>query len=273
MSKLSKWLAIAAVTCSILWLTNTLPISAQELHSQSAKQTNSATATFKPPEYVALRAAEPPKIDGILDEPAWFVAPSISQFQFPWFQQGKREQSAVKLLWDDQNLYVAHICQDEFITARHSERDGPISQDDCFEIMLAPRADQPNFYFNIEWNAIRGYLDNHRPGGATGPRVAWNSTGVRIACTLVGTANNHADRDTGWIGEVAIPFTNFVRSEESHFPRAGNIWHANFNRHGGEQNVQYSQWSAGDTPQPSFHTPHRFGRIVFSQDTSPFPTN
>jgi hypothetical protein len=26
---------------------------------------------------------------------------------------------------------------------------------------------------------------------------------------------------------------------------------ANLNRHGGKTNVQYSQWSAGDTPTPS----------------------
>ena len=38
----------------------------------------------------------------------------------------------------------------------------------------------------------------------------------------------------------------------------------------GKTNMQYSQWSKADTPMPNFHTPHRFGKIIFAKGSSPF---
>lgn len=226
---------------------------------------------FKPPTYEILRAQEPLVIDGKLDEPAWIAAPSVGPFHFTWYKAGKREQTVAKLLWDDEYLYVGHICQDEHITARHTKRDGPISQDDCFEVMFAPNAEKPNVYFNIEWNVIGGYVDNHRPHGPKQPRAkVWDAQGVKLAGTFVGTLNNDDDRDHYWVAEVAIPFKNFQDYMPQTPPAVGTVWHLNLNRHGGDTNMQYSQWSPADTDKPSFHTPHRFGRVKFSTRISPF---
>lgn len=223
--------------------------------------------TFVPPEYRAGRAIEPITIDGQLNEPAWFAAPSVGEFHFTWYQAGEQERTVAKLLWDDNNLYLAHICQDKHLAARHTERDGKIPEDDCFEIMVAPDPARPKFYFNLEWNVIGGLVDNHRPEGAEGARVAWNSEGVAIAGRYVGTPNDDSDQDRYWLVEVAIPLTNFAEAIDRARPVAGDVWHINLNRHGGDTNRQYSQWSPGDTPAPAFHTPHRFGRLIFSDQT------
>jgi hypothetical protein len=100
------------------------------------------------------RAGTPIRVDGKLDEPAWLAAPFIRMEEFPWWKEGAREGTIVKLLWDDDNLYIAHISQDAHITARHTERDGKIPEDDCFEIMVMPDPVNPNRYFNLEWNVI-----------------------------------------------------------------------------------------------------------------------
>ena len=226
---------------------------------------------WEPPVYTVYRAGTPIKIDGKLDEPAWFSAPDVGEFHFTWWKSGKKERTVAKLLWDDENLYVAHLSEDEFITATHKEHDGKVAEDDCFEIMIAPNPATPNIYFNIEWNVIGGYVDNFRPNGPKQPRApVWDAEGVEIAGSWVGTLNDDSDHDRYWQVEVKIPLKNFAKVAARIPPQPGDRWNINLNRHGGKTNFQYSQWSQADTPQPSFHTPDRFGHIVFSGQSSPF---
>jgi Carbohydrate-binding family 9 len=222
------------------------------------------------PRYEIRRVTVPPQIDGRLEEPAWFAAEKLSPFHFPWLKEGNAEQTVVKLLWDDAHLYVAHVCEDTHITARYRAHNDPIPQDDCFEIMFAPHGEHPESYFNIEWNVLGGYIDGRRPEGPRGPRVEWDVEGMRIAGSIEGTANDPADSDRFWTVELAIPFRSFASAMPHVPPRAGDPWRANFNRHGGEINPQYSQWSPGDSPTPAFHAPHRFGTLLFSAETIPF---
>jgi hypothetical protein len=227
--------------------------------------------TWTPPTYTVLRAGIPIHIDGKLDEPAWFAAPAVGTFHFPWWTSGKKEGSVVKILWDDENLYIAHIAEDEHITARHKDHDGKVAEDDCFEIMIAPDPAKPEVYFNIEWNVIGGYVDNFRPNGPSNPRApVWDAEGVEISGSYEGTLNDDSDRDRYWLVEVKIPLRNFAKYAKHVPPLPGETWNVNLNRHGGATNLQYSQWSPGDTPKPAFHTPHRFGKIVFSGSASPF---
>jgi hypothetical protein len=86
-----------------------------------------------------------------LDEPAWFAAPAIDRFEFTWHRAGAREQSVAKLLYDDEHLYVGHICQDAHITARHTQHDGPIPEDDCFEVIFAPNPPPPPGNLKKKW--------------------------------------------------------------------------------------------------------------------------
>lgn len=230
-----------------------------------------AWAAWVQPSFEIPRAGTPIRIDGKLDEPAWAAAPSFRLEEFPWWKSGAKEATIVKLLWDDNNLYVAHINEDSHISARYTERDGKIPDDDCFEVMLMPDPGQPQRYFNIEWNLVGGLADNFRPNGPKAPRAPrWDAEGVELKGSISGTPNRHDDRDAWWLMEVAIPFRSFAAYAAAIPPKAGSHWLGNFNRHGGEVNRQYAQWSAGDTPEPSFHTPHRFGKLVFSAKVSPF---
>jgi hypothetical protein len=226
---------------------------------------------LKIPSYRVLQVEEPIVVDGRLDEPAWFAAPKLVTFHFPWHKKGEKEQTIVKLLWDSKNLYIAHVCQDAYITARYSEHDDPVAKDDCIELMVAPDARRRNNYYNIEWNVQGAYVDGHRPDGPTGPRPAWDVQGLRLAGSYAGKLNDDTVRDTQWTCELAIPFSNFANDMHQASPRPGDQWRLNINRHGGDTNPQYSQWSPGDTAEPAFHTPHRFGQVMFVAEQSPFP--
>ena len=230
--------------------------------------TNHAYSADPLPRYTIYRTNGPIKVDGRLDETAWKHAPSVGNFQFPWWQSGRKEQTVAKMLWDDKNLYVAYHCQDTHIWAEQTEHDSPVYQDDCVELFTAPNPRQPVNYFNIEMNVLRTSLDRHHPRGPGKAEVEeWTASGVRIATHVDGTLNDDSDTDRGWILEVAIPFANFKDVTGRSHPRHGDTWHLNLNRLGGKTNPQHSQWSPGTTARPAFHAPDTFGRVIYSKHT------
>lgn len=227
---------------------------------------NADTAT-----YTIYRAGTPITVDGRLDEPAWFSAPDVGPFVFPWYESGKKEQTVAKLLWDEEHLYAAFLCEDAHIWAVHTERDSSVWLDDTVEVFTAPDPDQPQSYFNIEMNVLGAFLDQFHPEG---PEVEveeeWNGVGIRIATSRVGTLNDDSDEDAYWILEVAIPLANFSHVAKRTPPSPGDVWRMNLNRLGGQTNQQYSQWTASSTPKPQFHAPDDFGQVIFSDTSSPF---
>ena len=213
------------------------------------------------PEYTIYRAAGPIAIDGQLDEPSWLAATEVGPFEFPWWISGEQEQTIVKLLWDDENLYLAYFCMDRHISAFETERDASVFNDDTVEAFIAPNPDHAKRYMNFEINC-RGVCMDSRPG--TPNRKAWNAEGLECVGKISGTLNNDADTDLCWTMEMKIPLKNFVCYAKRFPPQPGDVWRMGLNRCGGETNAQYSQWSNSGTEKPAFHVPPRFGVVVFS---------
>ena len=257
-------------------LSRCLPVAGIALAALSmsighAQPVSTPSAQDPIPKYTIFRASTPLTIDGQLDELEWFAAPAVGDFVFPWWKDGRKEQTSAKLLWDDEYLYLAFVCEDAHITARHTERDGKIPEDDCVELMITPDADRPHKYFNIEFNVIGGIIDNFRPDGPAKPRAPkWDAEGVKIAGSFAGTLNDDTDVDRHWLVEVAIPWSNFEGHAQAVPPHPSTVIRFNLNRSGGQTNRQYSQWASGNTPRPAFHTPDRFGRGVLERRAVPF---
>jgi hypothetical protein len=233
-----------------------------------------AAAQLSPParpEYTILRAGTPIVVDGRLDEVAWIAAKDVGEFVFPWHESGRKERTIAKLLWDDEFLYLAFICEDAHIWAVHTERDSRVWLDDTVELFTAPDPSRPNSYYNFEMNAIGIYLDQFQPDGpGTRGYLEWSTDGIQVKTSIVGTLNDDSDEDSYWVLEAAIPFTAFAEGAHTIPPLPGDVWHVNLNRLGGNTNPQQSQWSASQTPRPSFHVPADFGRMTFSDLSSPF---
>ena len=226
------------------------PLANAQVRASATRPKPGKTDRFRRPTYDILRASTPITLDGRMDEAAWHEATNMGPFYFTWWKSGKKKQTVAKLLWDDKYLYVGHICQDEYITARYKNHDDPVARDDCFEVMVAPDPDRPEFYFNIEWNVRGAYIDGHRANGPKKPSVPWAAAGVRIAGTFRGTLNDDSDKDRSWTCEVAIPLANFAKYMKRKSLRPGDRWNLNLNRHGGDTNMQYSQWARADTSTP-----------------------
>lgn len=223
------------------------------------------------PKYTIHRAAMPITIDGRLDEPAWIAAESVGDFRFGWYKSGKKEQTVAKMLWDDKYLYVSYLVEDAHISGTHTERDSAVWFDDAVEVFAAPNPDKPDVYFNIEMSVTGAWLDHsHLKGVEGGSDKKWNPEEIKIATRVYGTLNDDSDTDQYWVLEAAIPFKGYEGVAKNTPPKPGDVWNLNLNRLGGKTNEQFSQWSQGTGPEPQFHRPQDFGRVIFSEKKQPF---
>jgi cytochrome c oxidase cbb3-type subunit III len=232
-----------------------------------------AAACFAQKSYDIYRVSSPVTIDGKLDEPAWQQAPTVGDFHFPWFQEGAKEQTVARILWDDENLYVSWRASDKHISAYERQRHGPVSKDDCVEIFIAPSAAKPNNYYTFEINAIGTMLNRARTDWWTGPPT-WEPEGVRYRTTFHGQPKkDESSEDDHWMVEAAIPFRNFVRDAANTPPHGGDVWRLNLQRLGGKTNAQASTWSPLPEGVKSFHTPEAFGSVRFVSAAPPRRTS
>jgi len=214
-------------------------------------------------EYRIHRTSSTIKIDAKLDEAAWRSAPPASEFIFNRFVSGEKEQTEAKMLWDDENLYVSWRCTDRHISAYEKQRHGPVSKDDCVEIFISPNPQKVRNYYTFEINAIGTMLNRNRTDWWTGPPT-WEPEGVDYRTTFHGMAKkDESADDREWIVEAAIPLRNFARDAAHMPPQNGDEWRLNLNRLGGKTNAQSSTWSPLGPEVRSFHSPEKFGKVIF----------
>ena len=158
--------------------------------------------TVRPP-----RLAEPPVIDGRLDEALWRDAAHITQLvqRRPFDGIPASEPSDIYLAYDSANIYVglhAHYSDPGMIRANRRDRDESID-DDLFLIYFDPFLDQQRAYvFTVNGYGVQG--DAILQAGAIGggrfgvPRgdASWDVL-FDSAAELV---------DDGFVAELAIPF-------------------------------------------------------------------
>ena len=202
-------------------------------------------------------------VDGELREAAWAQAP-VLELGFPWeSQKGAKQKTRVRLLWDDQKLYLGYECEDTDITAQYEKRDDPTYSDDAVEAFLNPRPEQTDVYLGFEMNA-RAVLYDYVYFQTRYLFKRLNLEGVALATKLDGTLNARGDRDKGWTLEVAIPFREFEPLAQNFPPKLGERWTLNLNRWDGVQpERRLSMWSDSGLVRPHPHNPKRFGVIRF----------
>ncbi len=166
-----------------------------------------------PREYVCLRAARAPAIDGSLNDAAWRRAPWSTDFvdiQGPPLPK-PRFRTRFKMLWDDRYLYVGAELQEPDVWATLTEHDSVIFRDNDFEVFIDPNGDTLE-YFEFEINALNTGWDlflpkPYRQGGKADN--SWEIPGLRSAVKVSGTLNRPTDRDRGWTVTLAFPWDAF----------------------------------------------------------------
>ncbi len=238
---------------------------------------------IRPKGYVCYRTDEPIEIDGLLDEQAWSKAPFTDTFVD--IEGDKRplpyHDTQVKMLWDDDYLYIAAVLNEDHLMANLHQKDTIVYYDNDFEVFIDPDGDGHNYY-EIETNAINTIFDlflqkPYRDGGAV--IFHWDCEDMKIKSHIQGTLNNPNDKDTLWTVEMAIP-QKALRFEFNNPMKAGNYWRINFSRvqwdhefkngryerikdEKGNYKPEYN-WVWSEQGLISMHMPERWGYLYFS---------
>lgn len=211
--------------------------------------------TFTPnekPSVTAPKISEKIMIDGNLDESSWKMAAHAENFmeQLPNDRTQPPVKTDVLLMYDDQNLYIAFIAEQNPKEIRAGLRDrDEISQDDYVGILL-------DTYGNAAWY----YQLYFNPLGIQGDAMVTMSgddDGFDIIHDSYGKIT-----DKGYQVEIAIPFKSlrFPDKEEQ-------IWRATFIRdHKRETRARYS-WAA--TQRGETCDPCQFGFITGIKNINP----
>src|SRR6267154_6658070 len=164
-----------------------------------------------PEGYVCHRASGPVTVDGNLDEAAWQAVPWTKDFRdIEGDTRPKpRFRTHVKMLWDDEYLYVAAQLEEPHVWATITQHDAVIFNDNDFEVFIDPDSDSHNYY-EFEMNALNTGWDLllKKPYKDGGPALnSWEIPGLKTAVHVDGTLNDPKDTDNGWSVELAIPWS------------------------------------------------------------------
>ena len=241
---------------------------------------------FAPKRYVVYRAAAGLRIDGRLDESSWSSTPWTDQFVDIEGdrQPAPRFRTRAKMLWDDDNFYVAAKLEEPDVWATLTERDSVIFHDNDFEIFIDPDGDT-HAYYELEVNALGTFWDLMllKPYRDGGPAInAWDIAGLKIGVDVRGTLNRPGDRDEGWTVEIAMPW-KILREAASDRrpPKAGDRWRVNFSRvqwlvdvtdgryakrlrPGTQDPLPEHNWVWSPQGAINMHMPERWGHVLFS---------
>jgi hypothetical protein len=135
------------------------------------------------PHLVAVRVDKPPVLDGKLDEPAWQRAPTTDTFtqRSPTSGDPASERTVVRILYDDDNVYVGIDCQQSVeVVARLTRRDRWI-ESDSVAVVLDTRSD-----------------------GKSGFEFAINAAGVLSDTLHFNDTDTNEDWDENWEGKTSI---------------------------------------------------------------------
>jgi hypothetical protein len=221
-----------------------------------------ATGPNGVPVYVVHRSTSAISVDGVLAEPAWDKAERTGALVRSLDGKPATAWTEARLLWDDDNLYVAFQSEDANVGTPFSKDDEPLYTSNVVEIFLNPSGDLAH-YDEIELAPSNALFDASFTGRRQGMALAWSSN-ARHAVHVDGTLNDPRDVDRGWTAELAIPFASLTGMPKAR-PAAGDEWRFNLYRlrqgpgQPGEGQA-YSPPMIGD-----FHAVDRFAVLRFEQ--------
>lgn len=188
-----------------------------------------------PRHYICMKAADQITVDGKMDEESWSKAlwsePHVD-IQGSARPVTPRFETRFKMLWDNENLYVAAKLSEPHIWGTITERNAVIFNDNDFEVFIDPDGDSHSYYefemnaLNTVWNL---YMD--RPYKHGGNAVIREMPGQKTGVFVKGTLNDPTDEDEYWTVEIAMPFKGMAEYAGVDCPPTdGDQWRIGFSR-------------------------------------------
>lgn len=236
----------------------------------------------EPKSYTLFHAASPIKIDGSLNEKAWVDVPWTDYFIDIEGESkpAPNYKTRVKMIWDDQFLYIAAQMEEPHIWANPKPKEDIIFKDNVFKIFIDPDNNM-NDDFEIQINPLNNMLflvmnKPYRDGGK--PVSGWEPTGYQSAVKISGTLNNSQDTDKEWLAEIALPLAalglkpekqssafriNFLRTGFDFIVKNG-FYSKALDANGKSFAPHYSNWTSQGII--NMHYPERWAYGIFSKE-------
>jgi len=216
-----------------------------------------------------VRLAENIPLTGLVDSTPWRQADRLEIDQYPWYVDGKKQATTLRLLYDADALYLQFHCDDAHIFSETTDLNGPVCRDSCVEFFATIDPDNGPGYFNFEVNAC-GTI--HLGWGLAGSGGGVNrilvpktlAKDITVVSSVSGPTKQESPHDRTWWLTARIPFATL--SAFTGLPvrvGPGTRWRCNAFRCGGKTDDQFATWSWIDWPHPSFHRPECFGELRF----------
>ena len=103
--------------------------------------------------YIIKSLKELIKIDGYWNKDQWRSVKAIHLTNYMGQIPAFRPEVHVKMMYDEDNLYVIFKVKDRYVRSVITEFNGPVSTDACVEFFFSPDINLPEQYFNLEINA------------------------------------------------------------------------------------------------------------------------
>lgn len=239
-----------------------------------------------PKTYIIAKTRSKLKIDGQEDK-AWENAPFTDSFIDISEDTTPRFDTKVKMMWDDEFLYVFATLEEPHVWGDIKERDAIIYLNNDFEVFINPSEFNPT-YGEIEINALNTVWDlllnkPYRAGGYA--NFHWNLDSIQTAVHIVGSLNDPNDVDQGWNVEMAIPIKPLIELKNDYRKpiTEGDQWRMNFSRVQWKHDInkdQYSRkkvddkllpednWVWSKQGQINMHMPENWGIVQFTEKST-----
>ena len=151
----------------------------------------------------ALRTGTAPKIDGVIDEAVWSNCPVATDFigYNPYNGIASKNRTEVRLLYDDNSLYIAAIMYDACPDSIFTELGPRDSQDinaDFFYVELSPFNDGLNGeMFKVFASNVQADLKLQEGGDDYHREDTWDAVWESRTRII----------DEGWSAEIRIPYS------------------------------------------------------------------
>ena len=239
--------------------------------SKGFSQDSKKLSLGEQPIFKINKTTQPIVVDGKMNEEAWS---KTEKRDFDYFYRiekpDDRQITTLRMLWDDENLYLFYDMKDKYLTVRETNRDGQPYFDDCAELFLITAPDSLDTHFGYELNLNKAsndfiYFNNFYAG----EDVVFKDfdPDFEVEVTYNGTLNDNSDIDLGWTMEIAIPMANFGKLGDVVPAESGNRWaflavRQDRNDHEGTRRSTSTIFPIYDLSK-NVHQPNRFGLLEF----------
>ena len=209
-------------------------------------------------------AAEPPVLDGKLDDRCWQKGAVIDHFASYWTKT-PRAGTFAYLVWDDDALYYAASMADAELRSFGTKRNDTLWDGDVFELFFKPNTEKPEYFeFQANPRMLVFEMAFARRGANPPDYTAAAPLGSKAVVVLKGTLDQPGDRDLGWSVEGRIPWSAFANGGGK--PSPGDEWLFALCRYDyGPSGTRPVLMSSAPLSEAKFHRYEDYGKLRFER--------